>query len=201
MKGSLSIVFLSFVAFAIVPSIPKIRTWLAAPLIVSNEGAAGDACYVLAAGNAIWERLAAASDLYHMKRVPKIILMKNENRGAYNFTAQASWTPTQWELAYLASRGVPRDNIVLVEEAKGLFGTFAEAGNIARVLPPDVRRLVLVTSPPHMRRSLLAFRRMLPKNVTVIPFSATSFITSVEIYDPIWLEYLKLFVYAVFLFQ
>jgi uncharacterized SAM-binding protein YcdF (DUF218 family) len=188
-------------AFVVIPSIPKVRTLLARPLIVSDEAANGDACYVLGAGNAIWERLAAASDLYHMKRVPKIILMREDARGPYSFTAKASWSASEWAIEYLVWRGVPRDKILLIDHAEGSFGTFAEARNLARNGPPDVKKLVLATSPPHTRRSLLAFRRALPKDINIIPYSATSFETSAELYHPLWLEYLKLLLYKLFLFQ
>ena len=44
---------------------------------------------------------------------------------------------------------------------------------------------------------MLAFRRSLPANVKVIPYAATTFENSYEIYHPIWIEYLKLLVYYV----
>jgi len=189
-----------FLAFVLIGSIPRLRAIVAWPLVVSNESAEGDACYVLAAGNAIWERLAAASDLYHMNRVRKILLMRNDTKGPYNFPRHASLSPTQWETAYLSSRGVPTEDIVLIRHADGLFGTFAESRNVAHYLPPEIKRLVIVTSPPHTRRSLLTFKRALHGNVAVVPYSAVAFEASAELYDPLWLEYMKLVVYAVFLF-
>jgi uncharacterized SAM-binding protein YcdF (DUF218 family) len=195
MKRLLGVISFSCLTFVVLPSIPGVRSFLAAPLIVSNERASGDACYVLAAGNALWERLAAASDLYHEKRVPKIILMRNNEMGPYNFPARESWSGTQWAVEYLGWRGVPKEKIQIIAEVKGIFGTLSEAKNIAQNLPPDIKKLVLVTSAPHTRRSLLAFRHELPIGVEVIPFAATSFATSAEMSDPIWLEYSKLLVY------
>jgi uncharacterized SAM-binding protein YcdF (DUF218 family) len=200
MKKLLATLLLSWLAFVVVPSIPKARAILAAPLVITDENAEGDACYVLSDGNAVWERLAAASDLYHMKRVPKIILMANHDTGPYSFPAHASWSTTQWEVEYLVWRGVPKENIQIVEEVKGLFGTLSEAKNIAKTLSPNVKRLVLVTSAPHTRRSLLAFKKVLPSTITVIPYAATNFESSAEMSAPIWLEYLKLFVYKIYLF-
>jgi uncharacterized SAM-binding protein YcdF (DUF218 family) len=189
------ILLTAVLAFVAIPSIPKVRSLLARPLIVTSEAANGDACYVLGAGNAIWERLAAASDLYHVKQVPKIILMRDDARGAYSFPDHASWTATEWSVEYLSWRGVPKDKILLIDHAEGWFGTLSEARNVARSF--NGKSLVIVTSAPHTRRSLLAFRRVLPKDVTVIPYSATSFETSAELYYPIWLEYMKLFAYAI----
>jgi uncharacterized SAM-binding protein YcdF (DUF218 family) len=200
MKKPLVTILIFWVALVMMPSIPRVRSILAAPLVVTDENASGEACYVLAAGNAIWERLAAASDLYHMKRVPKIIIMSNNDTSHYSFPAHASWSGTQWYVEYLSWRGVPKENIQIIEEVKGPFGTLNEARNIAKILPPNAKRLVLVTSAPHTRRSLLAFKKSLPPGLTIIPFAATNFEASAEMHHPLWLEYLKLLVYKTYLF-
>ena len=191
---SATILIIAVLVFAVIPSVPQVRFLLARPLVVSSDSASGDACYVLGAGNAIWERLAAASDLYHMKRVPKIILMRDDATGPYSFTAHASWTATEWAVEYLAWRGVPRDRILLIDHAEGFFGTLSEARNMARKF--DGKSLVVVTSAPHTRRSLIAFKRVLPKDIGIIPYSATTIENSAELYYPLWLEYLKLIVYT-----
>jgi uncharacterized SAM-binding protein YcdF (DUF218 family) len=64
-------------------------------------------------------------------------------------------------------------------------------------LPPDIKKLVLVSSAPHMRRSLLAFRRVLPPDLSIVSSPASSFGTSYEYFYPLRIEYLKLAVYAV----
>ena len=46
-----------------------------------------------------------------------------------------------------------------------------------------------------MRRSVLAFRRSLPADVRIVPYAATTFENSYEMYHPIWVEYFKLLVY------
>ncbi|ABL00052.1 YdcF family protein [Pelobacter propionicus] len=186
--------WLILVAF---PSVPSVRAWLAAPLVVQNMHARGDACYVLAGGGALWERLDAAADLVQMGRVPLILLMRDDSRGQYRFTARTSWSRTQWAVDYLAWRGVPKERIVLLSPVEGALGTLAEARAVARHLSKQVKSLVLVSSAPHMRRTVLAFRRSLPSAVGVIPYAATSLENSFELYHPIWLEYLKLLVYLV----
>jgi uncharacterized SAM-binding protein YcdF (DUF218 family) len=201
MKRLVMTILLIWLVFVALPSVPKIRSILAKPLVVTNESASGDACYVLSAGYAIWERLAAASDLYHMKRISRIIMMQNNKRGPYSFNARESWSATQWEVHCLVWRGVPEEKVLLVDEDKGMFGTESEASTVARSLPSDVRRLVLVTSAPHTRRSLLAFRRVLPAGIEVTVYAATPFETSAEFYNPIWLEYLKLLFYSLFLYN
>lgn len=200
MKKLITTVVLSYLAFVVLPSATKVRAILAAPLVITDENAQGDACYVLAAGSAMCERLAAASDLYHMKRIPLIILMNNSEKGPYSFPAQASWSPTQWSVEYLVWRGVPKEKIQIVAEVKGPFGTLSEAKNIAKTLPPGIKRLVVATSAPHTRRSLLAFKKSLPPGVAVIPFAASSFETSAECFNPLWLEYFKLLIYKIYMF-
>jgi hypothetical protein len=54
---------IALMAFASVSSIPKVRAILAAPIVVTDESADGEACYVLAAGNALWKRLSTASGI------------------------------------------------------------------------------------------------------------------------------------------
>lgn len=186
-----------FLIFVVLPSFPKVRQILAAPLVVHDPNARGDACYVLAAGGSLWERLDAAADLVQSGRVSRIFLMRDENRGPYSFKARSSWTRTQWMADYLAWRGVPADRVRWVPQATGLFGTLTEARAVARGLPRDVKALVVVSSAPHMRRALLVFRKSLPAEVQTVPYAASDFANSSEMNHPIWIEYLKLLVYSV----
>ena len=187
-----------WLALVFVPSFPAVRGILAIPLVVHDEQSRGDAAYILADGNAFQERLSAAVDLYFMRRVPQIIIINEAKKGAYNFVAGSNWTPTEWALDYLQCRGIPRAQVLVVGPMeKGLFGTLNEARTIAKTLPETVTRLVLITSAPHTRRSLLAFRRALPSEVVVMSYAATAFGKSAEMREPLWLEYVKLLVYGV----
>lgn len=67
--------------FVMLPSFPKVRNILAVPLVVHEQSAHGDACYVLAGGEALWERLDAVADLVQMGRVTSILLMRDDMRG------------------------------------------------------------------------------------------------------------------------
>ena len=182
-------------ALVVAPSFTFVRAFLAEPLLVHNGAARGESCYVLAAGGALWERLDAAADLVQMGSVSRILLMQDNTRGQYSFKANRSWTRTQWATDYLAWRGIPGDKLRFIPQTDGLFGTLTEARVVAKNLPKDVKTLVVVSSAPHMRRSLLALRRSLPADVKVVPYAATSFETSTEMFFPIWIEYLKLLVY------
>jgi len=179
----------------VISSSGLVRSWLGAPLVIHEENARGDSCYVMAGGGALWERLDAASDLVQMGRVGSIILMRDDNICQFSFKANASWTRTQWAADYLAWRGIAADRIQWIPQTKGFFGTLTEARTIAKRLPKSVKALVVVSSAPHMRRSVLAFTRSLPSDVSVVPYAATSFQTSYEMNHPIWLEYVKLILY------
>lgn len=186
------------VIILVAASVPPIRVWLTQPLVVSDDQARGDAAYVLAGGAALRERLDAASDLYWMHRAPRIVLMRDSRRSSYNFAARASWTATDWALDYLRWRGVPADAIQVFEVRKvSRFGTLDEARSLAAMLPDTCRRLVLVTSPAHTRRSILAFSRALRGRAEVVAYAATDIRNSVEFWAPLSLEYLKLLLYAV----
>jgi uncharacterized SAM-binding protein YcdF (DUF218 family) len=183
-------------AFVVLPSFPAVRKILAAPLVVHDPDACGNACYVLAGGGSIWERLDAAADLVQAGRVSRIYLMQDNSRGPYSFKVYQSWTKAQWMSDYLAWRGVSADKVSMIPWAEGMFGTLTEARSVARNLPKDVKALVVVSSAAHMRRSVLAFRRSLPSEVHVIPYAATEFVNSYEMHYPIWIEYLKLVIYS-----
>lgn len=193
---SLATLAVFWLVIVVLSSSPPVRKILSAPLVVHEENARGDACYVLAGGGSLRERLDAAADLVQMHRVPVILLMRDDRRGQYSFKANSSWTGTQWATDYLAWRGVPKDRIVLLPWVDGLFGTLAEARTVAKSLPKNVTTLVVISSAPHMCRSVLAFRRSLPDGTKVIPYAATTMENSFELYHPIWLEYLKLLVYS-----
>ena len=179
----------------VISSSALVRSWLAAPLVVHEENARGNSCYVMAGGGALWERLDAAADLVQMGRVDSIILMKDDTVGQFSFKANTSWTRTQWAADYLAWRGITADRIQWIPQTEGLLGTLTEARTVAKNMPKSVKTLVVVSSAPHMRRTVLAFTRSLPSDVRVVPYAATSFVTSYEMHHPIWLEYLKLLLY------
>ena len=190
---------LAFLLFGVAPGVTAVRHALSAPLIVHDDAAHGDAAYVMAGGLASEERLRAAADLYHMGRVPQFYLLRDDGRSYYSFTERRSLSRTEWMLGYLAWLGVPRERVHVIDDSeRGVFGSLHEADLARAALPKEVRRLVVVTSPVHTRRSGLAFRRRLgPGGVDVVTYGAVDWALSAEAYAPLWLEYLKLAVYAV----
>jgi hypothetical protein len=104
------IVFLWFL-FVFLPSFPAVRRVLAAPLVVTDPNARGDAAYLLAGGNAFRERLSAAVDLYHMQCVPVILLFADTSRSSYSFVAKRNFTPTDWAVDFFTlARRAEREN-------------------------------------------------------------------------------------------
>jgi uncharacterized SAM-binding protein YcdF (DUF218 family) len=190
-------VLVALVVILIAAEVPPIREWMTKPLVVASDSSTGDAAYVLAGGAAMRERLAAAADLVQMHRVPRILLMRDNDLSAFSFKAGRNWTPTEWAVDYLKWRGVPDEAIQVVDDRKlSRLGTLDEARSVAAGLPANVTRLVLVTSPAHTRRSVLAFTRNLPKRIAVLSFPAVEIRQSSEFYNPLIVEYVKLFVYA-----
>ena len=197
MKMFLLTMAFAWIVFVAVPTFPIVRDFLASPLVIEDRDPRGDACYVLADADAFRERLGAAAYLYLQGRVSKIVFMRDDLPNPYNTLAETHWTPTDWAMDFLIHRGVPREKIQLLDPAGGMFGTLQEARNFKKSLPRDLKTLVLVSSAPHMRRSVLAFRRVLPQGVTIISCPATPYSSSYEYFYPLWIEYLKLAVYTV----
>ncbi len=176
-------------------SFPDVRGFVAYPLYVNDEEAQGDAAYVMADGYAYWERLHAASDLYNMKRVSRIIILDEQERSMYNFVDQRSDLLVDRAINYLGWHGVPRDKIFTVPvNPAAWFGSLSEAQGVAKAMP-ELESVVVVTSAPHTRRSLLCFRRSFPDNVTVRVYAPGAPSESWEVDSPIWIEYVKLLVY------
>lgn len=179
-------------------SFPKVRGVVARPLYVSDGRAKAEVAYVMSDGFAYWERLYAASDLYHMKRVSSIVIAEEDMYERYSFVRNRSEPLTQRATAFLGSLGVPEDKVKTIRPAhKPLLGSWSEAVAFSEQ-QYDVSSVVVVTSAPHTRRSLLCFRRALPEEIQVSIYAPTVPAESWEVSEPIWLEYIKLAAYSLF---
>lgn len=189
-----------FLAFWVLPELSPVRSLLAWPLMMHDPHARGDAAYVMGGGNAIRERLDAAADLIHERRVPVIYLMANGTRSRYHFPSRRSRVASEWDLDYLHWLGVPREKVKLIQGTPGaMLDSLDEARQMSKALAeaPHIRKLIVVSSPAHMRRTMMAFGATLPEGVTAHPFAARRFIHSAEADRPLWREYVKLVVYGV----
>lgn len=176
-------------------SFSSVRGIVAMPLYVHDSDASGEAAYVMADGYAYWERLRAASDLYHMKRVKRIMILDELEDGGFNFVRRSSDTRVQRAIDYLVLHGVPAERVTKIPaEVEPALGSLSESRVVASV-EPGLRRLVVVTSAPHTRRSRLCFERSMPAEVQVQVYAASAPSESSEVDAPIWIEYVKLVIY------
>ena len=188
-------VVVSWIGSSILFSTTWFRAWVSYPLHVSNMTTNADIAYVMSDGHAYWNRLYAASDLYHMGKIKKIAVQENPTSSRYDFVLRRSQTVTQRSIRYLNSLGVPENRIVTVPGTKDpTLGSWSEAQAFADEFR-ETPNVVVVTSSPHTRRSLLCFERAMPAScqVTVIADSLPD--EGAELFAPIWLEYGKLAVY------
>ncbi len=139
--------------------------WLAAPLKVVEPPRPADAIVVFAggvgesgkAGGGYQERVKQAVDLYRQGLAPRLIFSSG-----YTFVFYE--TEVMKELA--AALGVPAEAILLETEAAN---TYENVVFVDRILDEQGwRSILLVSSPYHMRRALLTWRKAAPE-VTVIP--------------------------------
>lgn len=181
---------------AVVTSFPAVRGVLIWPLHRHTSGARGEIAYVMADGPATWERLHAASDLYHMRRVKEIWLLEQLQTSTYNFVRRRNDSRLQREIDFLAMRGVPETAVRAVPmRHEGWLSSLSEARDVAEEASQQVSAIVVVTSPPHTRRSELCFRRVFGDRAQISIVSSNAAHQSTETHFPIWIEYVKLLVY------
>ena len=186
---------LIFGTLVILPSLKPVRGWLAAPLYVCDEDPTAEVAYVMSDGHAYWERLHGASDLFHMRKINRILIRHENMYSHYNFVKKKNDILYERAIDYLVWKGVPPDAIDTIPvNQDSLLSSLGEAQQIANVIP-DLRSVTVVTSAPHTRRSLLCFERSLPGHVQVKVYSPSSVAESWEVNEPIWMEYVKLLVY------
>ena len=179
------------------PEWPWLRAWLARPLDVHADDARGEVAYVLGAGSlSIGERLSAAADLYHEGRVRRLLLPADPATGRFDFQLGRNRSADEWSRAHLQWLGVPADKVAIVPVADAWLDTAAEAEAVRGALRSGETHLVVVTSPVHLRRATLAVRRVLGPEVSVAPFASSALPDGPDFQRPLWLEYLKLGVYA-----
>jgi uncharacterized SAM-binding protein YcdF (DUF218 family) len=196
LKRRFALIMAAWLVLVVVPTFAPVRSLLIWPLYQHDPDASGDAAYVMADGYAYLERLRAAADLYHMHRVQRIFILNEEHSAGYSFELRKSQSKTEMAIDYLRFLGVPSSAISSIDTSESaLFGSLSEAQSMAKAVTQGVSKVVVVTSAPHTRRSLLCFRRSLPEGTQSQIYSATEPIHSAELCDSIWLEYVKLVVY------
>lgn len=138
--------------------------WFAEPLVRSAQPAAADAIVVFAggvgesgkAGGGAQERIAQAVTLYKSGYAPVLVLSSG-----YVYSFQEA----EVMRALAVDQGVPASAILLERRASNTYQNVRFVDDILR--EHRWRRILLVTSPYHMRRALLVWRKQAPE-VTVI---------------------------------
>jgi uncharacterized SAM-binding protein YcdF (DUF218 family) len=152
------------VAYLLIFQTPLIW-WLASPLQVSAAPQPADAIVVFAggvgesgqAGGGYQERVAAAVDLYRAGHASHIVLSSG-----FRFVFQEAEVMKNLAVA----NGVPADAILLEEAATNTRENVVLTGAILR--ERGWKHILLVSSPYHMKRALLTWRRSAP-DVAVVP--------------------------------
>ena len=191
------VVAVCWLVMVALPSIHVVRGWMILPLYRHDADARGDVAYVMADGYAYMERLRGAADLYHMGRIKEIYILNERESQGYNFALRRSQSKSERATDYLSFQDVPRSIVHVVDAKQGIvwMGSLFEAQAFAAAIPPDVDSVVVVTSAPHTRRSLLSFERSLPESVRASVFSPSDPEDSAELTEPIWQEYCKMLIY------
>jgi uncharacterized SAM-binding protein YcdF (DUF218 family)/glycosyltransferase involved in cell wall biosynthesis len=143
--------------------------WSAAPLAVSAPPAAADAIVVFAggvgesgkAGGGAQERIAQAVTLYKGGYAPVLILSSG-----YVYSFQEA----EVMRALAVDQGVPASAILLERRAANTYQNVKFVEEILR--EHRWQRVLLVSSPYHMRRALLVWHKQAP-DVTVLPTPVT----------------------------
>jgi uncharacterized SAM-binding protein YcdF (DUF218 family)/glycosyltransferase involved in cell wall biosynthesis len=147
--------------------------WMAAPLKIDSPPHAADAIVVFAggvgesgeAGGGAQERVARAVELYRSGYAPALIFSSG-----YVFSLREA----EVMKAIAVANGVPAGAIVLEEDAAN---TYENVVNSKRILDDrGWRRVLLVSSPYHMRRALMTWHKTAPEiSVTPTPPAASQF--------------------------
>lgn len=162
------VIFLLFVLTATFPFAIFFSDKAIAALMPPDPGTKADAIVVLGRGWELYHRIEVAADLWEAKRAPRI------------FISGVSDAPIFIEL--LEGKGIPNrvldgENCSITTQENALFSA-------AILQTQGIRRIILITDPPHMLRSLLVFRaqgfEVIPKLSPFPPylgFKAETFIT------------------------
>jgi uncharacterized SAM-binding protein YcdF (DUF218 family)/glycosyltransferase involved in cell wall biosynthesis len=147
--------------------------WMAEPLRIVDPPRASDAIVVFAggvgesgrAGGGVQERIAKAVELYHEGVAPNLIISSG-----YVFTLREA----EVMKAIAAANGVPSSAIVLEESAADTYQNVVFTHRI--LTDRNWRRIALVSSPYHMRRALMTWRKVAPEiEVIATPPAASQF--------------------------
>ena len=147
--------------------------WFASPLVISEPPRPADAIVVFAggvgesgkAGGGYQERVKRATDLYREGLAPHVIFSSG-----YVYAFQEA----EIMKALAEANGIPDSAIVLEQRAANTYQNVVYSRDILR--NRGWRRVLLVSSPFHMRRAILTWHRAAPDiEVVAVPVQQSQF--------------------------
>ncbi len=109
-------------------------------------------------GDRIWQAL----DLYHRGKVKKIMIS-----GDSGSLFERGLHEAEQLMAVLERSGIPKSDLILENKSQNTYENALESAKIIRQRK-DLKRILLVTSSTHMKRSLACFRK---QGIYCTPFS------------------------------
>lgn len=167
-------------------------TSLARLLRVHAPHRPADALVLLAGDNRT--RLPAVARLFHQGAAPLVLLTNDGVFSGWSIKHQRNLYNVEWMEEELLRLGVPKGAMVKL--------SFQGSGTIydalaAREFVKDsrIKRLLVVTSDYHTRRSLWTFRRVMPEKIEIGIFAVPTNATTGNEIQVVVLEYAKTFYY------
>ncbi|WP_270180154.1 YdcF family protein [Alkalihalobacillus sp. CinArs1] len=127
---------------------------------LEDDGMNGDCILVFGARSLL--RVKKAAELYEAKRAPYILVSGSGARWGNDETPEAIWMRDQ-----LINRGIPSDRILLELKAENTTENVIASMLVLqqRFGLHALKRLLIVSSPYHMKRCLLSLKTYMPKHI------------------------------------
>lgn len=135
---------------------------------IRDTGEAVDCILVLGSMKASTYRLPAAVAAYHAGRAGKIILCGGKVRDF----PDGQYSEAQHMYRAALALGIPEECLILENTSENTVENIRFAQAELQKQFPGIRKILLVTTAYHMRRSLAIARHLFPKHITVIPCPA-----------------------------
>lgn len=110
-------------------------------------------------GDRIWQ----AMDLYHRKKIKKILISGDSGQVSDRGLHEAK------QLADILIRsGIPKEDVIVEGNSQNTYQNALESGKLIKKKFPEWKKILLITNSSHMRRSLACFEK---QGIHCIPFS------------------------------